>query len=144
MDGVYANLMSVSGSSPSALHADIVNAWRPENATSDHTLDPNGTPIINASPLLSGSLSANLNSNSSRFLTSASYLVLKNINLSYQLPKNIVRKLDLEGITLTATCENLFTKTARKGMNPQQSFSGSQSNYLVTPRVFSFGLNVKF
>jgi hypothetical protein len=28
-------------------------------------------------------------------------------------------------------------------LNPQQSFSGSQGNYLVTPRVFSVGLNVK-
>ena len=144
MDGVYANLMSVSGSSPSALHQDVMNSWRAENATTEHAVDPNGTPILNATPLLAGSLTANLNSTSSRFLTSASYLILKNINLSYQLPKNLVRKIDLDGITLTATCENLFTKTARKGMNPQQSFGGTQANYLVTPRVFSVGVNVKF
>jgi len=144
MDGVYNNLMSISGSSPSALHKDLLGAWRAENATADHAVKTDGIPVINASPLLGSSLTANLNATSSRFLTSASYLILKNINLSYQLPKSWVRKIDLEGITLTATCENLFTVTSRKGMNPQQSFSGSQANYLVTPRVFSFGLNVKF
>jgi len=144
MDGVYSSLMSISGTAPSNLHKDLLGAWRAEDATADHTVNPNGIPVINGSPLLGKSLSANLNSTSSRWLTSASYLILKNINLSYQLPKNLVRKIDLDGITLTATCENLFTKTARKGMNPQQSFSGSQVNYLVTPRVFSFGVNVKF
>ena len=144
MDGVYNNLMSISGSSPSALHKDLLGAWRAEDATADHAVKTDGIPVINASPLLGSSLTANLNATSSRFLTSASYLILKNINLSYQLPKSWVRRIDLEGITLTATCENLFTVTSRKGMNPQQSFSGSQVNYLVTPRVFSFGLNVKF
>ena len=72
------------------------------------------------------------------------YLILKNINLTYQLPKSLVRKIDLDAIALTVACENLFTKTARKGMNPQQNFSGTQSNTFVTPRVFSVGLNVKF
>ncbi len=84
------------------------------------------------------------NATSSRYLTSARYLILKNINLSYKLPKVWVKKLDLEDVGLSLTCENLFTSTARKGMNPQQTFNGTQYNYLVTPRVFSFGLNVKF
>ena len=29
-------------------------------------------------------------------------------------------------------------------MNPQQSFNGYQYNYLVTPRVFTIGVDVKF
>jgi hypothetical protein len=70
-------------------------------------------------------------------------LVMKNITLSYQLPKNWVKKLDLQNVGLSLSCENLFTLTARQGMNPQQSFSGTQSNYLVTPRVFSVGVQIK-
>ncbi|MBR0388579.1 MAG: TonB-dependent receptor, partial [Prevotella sp.] len=89
-------------------------------------------------------LEADLNSTSSRWLTSASYLVLKNINLSYRLPKEWVSKASLEGVLVTLTCENLFTLTARKGMNPQEGYAGTQSNTFVTPRVFSLGVNVKF
>jgi outer membrane receptor protein involved in Fe transport len=100
--------------------------------------------MLNYSPKINSDVTASLNATSSRWLTSASYLILKNINLSYQLPKEWVRKADLEGVTLTLACENLFTKTSRRGMNPQMSYSGTQSNSLVTPRVFSVGLNVRF
>ena len=95
-------------------------------------------------PVIVSGLEADLNSTSSRWLTSASYLILKNINLSYQLPKELVRKAGIENVMLTLTCENLFTLTARKGMNPQQNFAGTQSATFVTPRIFSAGVNIKF
>lgn len=139
-DGVYASLMS-TGSSPSNLHSDIMKAWTsvPEGMTENSVdrLDPNGVPQIN------NTMSSTNNAASSRWLTSADYLVLKNLTLSYNLPKSLLRPIGVEGIALSASCENMFTFTARQGMNPQQSFSGSQSNYLVTPRVFSFGINIK-
>lgn len=139
-DGVYASLMSTS-SSPSNLHSDIMKAWTsvPEGMTENSVdrLDPNGVPQIN------NTMSSTNNAASSRWLTSADYLVLKNLTLSYNLPKSLLRPIGVEGIALSASCENMFTFTARQGMNPQQSFSGSQSNYLVTPRVFSFGINIK-
>lgn len=144
MDTVYSGLLTTSGS-PNALHKDVQNSWRYENRTEENAIDPDGTPVLNSNPVINGgSITANLNSTSSRFLTSASYLVLKNINIAYQLPKAWVHKIDLESVTLSATCENLFTKTARKGMNPQYSFAGTQSNSFTTPRVFTVGLNVKF
>lgn len=139
-DGVYASLMSTS-SSPSNLHSDIMKAWTsvPEGMTENSVdrLDPNGVPQIN------NTMSSTNNAASSRWLASADYLVLKNLTLSYNLPKSLLRPIGVEGIALSASCENMFTFTARQGMNPQQSFSGSQSNYLVTPRVFSFGINIK-
>ena len=144
MDSNYASLMSATGT-PYSLHKEAADGWTYETATAEDAIDPNGIPQLNNAPLIPGTtVEADLNSTSSRWLTSASYLILKNINLSYTLPKTWVRKIDLEGITLSVACENLFTKTARKGMNPQQNFSGTQSNTFVTPRVFTFGLNVKF
>jgi hypothetical protein len=143
MDYNYQSLMSV-GTSPANLHKDVLNAWTYDKATAEDAVDPNGIPMLNYSPKINSDITASLNSTSSRWLTSASYLILKNINLSYQLPKEWVRKADLEGVTVTLACENLFTKTSRQGMNPQMSYSGTQSNYLVTPRVFSVGLNVRF
>ena len=143
LDYNYADLMAV-GTSPKNMHKDILNSWTYNQATATDAVDPNGTPMLNYSPKINSDVTASLYATSSRWLTSASYLILKNINLSYQLPKEWVRKADLEAVTLTLACENLFTKTARQGMNPQMSYSGTQSNYLVTPRVFSFGLNVRF
>ena len=144
MDSNYSSLMSASGT-PYSLHKDVLNGWTVEQATTYDAVDPNGIPQLNNSPVIPGtSIEADLNSTSSRWLTSASYLILKNLNLSYNLPKNLIRKIDLEGVAVTIACENLFTKTARKGMNPQQNFSGTQSNTFVTPRVFTVGLNVKF
>ena len=144
MDSNYSSLMSASGT-PYALHKDAAKGWTVEQATATDAIDPNGIPQLNNAPLIPGtSLAPDLNSTSSRWLTSASYLILKNLNLTYDLPKSLVRKIDLEGIAVTLACENLFTKTARKGMNPQQNFAGTQSNTFVTPRVFSVGLNVKF
>jgi len=144
MDSNYSSLMSASGT-PYSLHAEAADGWTIEKATNYDAVDPNGIPQLNDAALIPGtSVKADLNSTSSRWLTSASYLILKNLNLSYSLPRNLVRKADLEGVTLTLACENLFTKTARKGMNPQQNFSGTQSNTFVTPRVFTVGLNVKF
>lgn len=140
MDSVYQSLMSTS-STPGSYHADILKSWTEAPAgmtgTSPDRILADGIPQINSS------LSSNNNQISSRFLTSSDYLVMKNISLNYQLPKSWVKKLDLQSVSLNATCENLFTLTARQGLNPQQSFSGSQNNMLVTPRVFTVGLNIK-
>lgn len=139
-DGVYASLMS-SSSTPSNYHTDILKSWTaaPESMTETSTdrLDPNGVPQINST------LSSYNNAASSRWLTSRDYLVLKNLNVTYQLPKRWMHYLDLQSVSVSLSCENLFTLTARQGMNPQQSLSGYQYNYLVTPRVFSVGVNVK-
>ena len=137
MDYNYQSLMS-AGSSASSFHSDIMKAWTVDDATEESAIWSGNVPLINYN------LNTNYNTTSSRFLTSASYLVLKNINLTYQLPRAWMRKLDLNSASVSVTCENLFTKTARKGMNPQQTFNGTQYNYLVTPRVFTVGLNVNF
>jgi hypothetical protein len=136
--------MSASGT-PYSLHKDAAKGWTYEQATATDAVDPNGIPQLNNAALIPGtSLQADLNSTSSRWLTSASYLILKNLNLSYSLPKSLVRKIDLESVAVTLACENLFSATSRKGMNPQETYNGTQSNTFVTPRVFSVGLNVKF
>ena len=137
IDYNYQSLMQ-AGSSPSSFHADALKSWTVEDATETSAIWSGDVPVLNYN------LSSQVNASSSRWLTSASYICLKNLNIGYQLPKSLVNKVQLQGVSVNVTCENLFTKTARKGMNPQQTFNGTQYNYLVTPRVFSVGLNVKF
>lgn len=140
-DYSYASLMSMT-SNPSAAHVDILKSWTgvPEGMTEDspNRIDPNGIPVINYE------LSSRNNAQSTRFLTNASYLVIKNISLSYDFPKNLIQKIDLKSLRLNASIENLATFTHRKGMNPQQNFSGTSSDVLVTPRVFTVGVNISF
>lgn len=141
MDGPYQSLMSASSAtSASALHKDALSSWKGVpagmTATSPDRIDPNGIPALNYSQ------SNDNNAVSDRWLTSSSYLVMKNIVLSYRLPKAWVDKCGLGGVSLKAGVENLFTVTSRKGLNPQYSFSGSSNDTYVTARVFNFGVTV--
>lgn len=138
-DYSYASLMSMSGT-PGALHSDILNSWdgAPEGMTetSADRIDPKGTPVIDFTR------SAYNNATSNRFLQDGSYLVVKNISLSYNLPQNLVERMNVSSMHFTASVENLVTFTKLKGMNPQQSFAGSSQNAFVTPRIFTVGINV--
>jgi TonB-linked SusC/RagA family outer membrane protein len=141
-DSAYYNLMSTSSAGADAQHVDILKSWSgvPEGMTetSANRINPNGTPVIDHN------LSAYNNAVSDRWLTSASYLVMKNITLTYNLPKNIVRSWGLTGVAVNAGVENAFTVTARQGLNPQYSFSGSQDATYTTARIFNVGATVKF
>lgn len=140
MDGVYQLLMT-TGTSPGNYHADIMQSWtKAPEGMDEHSPDrirKDGIPQINST------LSSDNNAVSSRWLTSADYLVVKNLTLSYRLPQTWVDHMGLQAVGLNLSCENLWTFTARQGMNPQQSFAGGQGNYLVTPRIFSVGVSVK-
>lgn len=135
IDYSYNSLMN-AGSTPSALHVDILNAWRPENASTG--VDPKGIPTINTA------LASYNNSTSDRHLISSDYLTVKNVTLSYRLPRTVLKPIGLKGVTLSVAGENLAIFTAKKGMNPQQSFSGTNYNAYVPARVITFGLNLNF
>lgn len=142
LDSNYASLMNL-GSVASALHKDLLKSWThaPEGMTADspNRIDHNGIPQLNDL-----NNSKNNASTSSRFLTDASYLVFKNLNISYDFPKKWVNPLKLQNLNLGFSVDNLFTATKRKGMNPQYSWSGGQGAYFVTARVFTFQLTAKF
>lgn len=144
LDSDYQSLMSVS-SYNSNYHVDVLKAWTgvPEGMTADspNRIDPNGIPQNNAAMAQANNMT------SSRFLTNASWLVLKNINISYDLPKSWSNRLQLQNINIGFTADNLFTVAARKGLNPQKTFSGYDSASgasFVTSRVFSFQLTARF
>lgn len=140
-DSNYEGLMTASQAT-GALHKDILLSWNgaPEGMTADSPdrIDPNGVPQFNYARYLYN------NGTSDRWLTSSSYLVFKNLNISYDLPQKWVAPLQMQNINIGMSVDNLFTVTARKGLNPQYTFSGSQANTFVTARVFSFQVTAKF
>lgn len=135
LDYSYQSLMSI-GATPSALHKDVLKSWTPEQAGTG--IDYKGTPALNTTH------STYSNATSDRFLVSSDYFSVKNVTLSYVTPKNIVHKLGLKGLTLSASAENLIILTKLQGMSPQQSWNGLNNNGYVPARVLSFGLNVNF
>lgn len=142
-DGSYASLMSTaSASSASAIHEDVNKSWKsiPAGMTenSANRIDPNGTPALDFHN------SNKNNAMSDRWLVNSSYLVFKNLNLTYDLPKNWVERIGMNNIQLSFGAENLFTLTKRQGLNPQYSYAGGSDDTYVTARVYNFGLNVKF
>ncbi|WP_262278846.1 SusC/RagA family TonB-linked outer membrane protein [Hallella absiana] len=153
-DGTYQSLMSTSSmDSGSALSKDALKSWTAAPAgmteTSANRIDPNGIPVLDFNR------SSYNNYTSDRWLTSASYLIFKNLTLSYNLPKQWMTVLGgaVSGVSVKFSAENLFTVSARKGLNPQYLFTavggsseniGSTQSTYVTSRVFNLGLSIDF
>lgn len=78
-----------------------------------------------------------------RFMYDKSNISLKNIALTYNLPKELYKKLNVNGISLAASISNLYTwykdggKSGRNGIE-EYRYSFPQS------RTVSFSLDVKF
>lgn len=133
-DSGYANLMNnpySSGGKGTNIHADILNAWTPDNTTSDIPRFFYGDQYAN--------------SNSSRFLTDASYFSIENINFGYTLPASLTRKMFLQKLRVYFACENVWVWSKRQGLDPRQSFTGGNNNTYYAPiRSISGGLSVTF
>lgn len=125
-DGLYASLMSVSNYG-GASHKDILNRWQK-------------TGDVTNIPRMDAGRSVDFNAASNRWLTDGSFLNLRNINLSYTLPKSLVSKATMSGATIFVTAENVFFMSKRVGMNNQQAFTGVTSNAYPPARIISFGL----
>lgn len=135
LDYSYRSLMAI-GATPSALHADLLKSWMPEQATTG--IDPKGTPALNTSH------SSYSNATSSRFLISSDYFNIKNITLSYSIPGAILSRFGLKSLVLSTSVENLVMLSKLQGLNPQQSWNGINNNGYVPARIFTFGANINF
>jgi TonB-linked SusC/RagA family outer membrane protein len=128
-DNSYSALMHSGQNNGYSWHTDILERWTPDNRET-------GVPILNGT--LDG---ANV---STRFLTDASYLVLKNASVGYHLPGSWIAKTGARGINLYVAGNNLAMLTKRKGLVPAQNFSGNTGNDYVPVRTLSAGINIQF
>lgn len=83
----------------------------------------------------------------------ADYFSLRNVNIGYRLPKDLVSKIGLGGVRVYASGQNLFyiTKGEYTGFNPEYidndnspTSYGSQRAGSPLFRTMTFGLNVDF
>ena len=88
--------------------------------------------------------------NSDKWLENANYFRCENISIGYTFPRTMLKFADLR---LTLSCQNLFTITNYKGMDPAgASFSenyvdrdnGLDMGAYPNPRTFTFGVRMNF
>ena len=111
-------------------HKDIYNAWTPENTNTD-------VPRMNAQDKYT-------NSTSDRWLTSSNYLSLNNITIGYTLPSDIVRKIAIERLRVYFTADNVGIISARKGLDPRQSYTSATTAIYTPIRTISGGISLTF
>lgn len=82
------------------------------------------------------------NGASSRFLESGNYLALREITLSYTLPRTLIGKIGMQAASVYVTGQNLFYITKYSGTNPEPK-SIDYGTY-PTPKTLLFGLSLTF
>ena len=80
----------------------------------------------------------------SRLLEDASFLRLKNLMLSYSLPKNLLKKTGfIRGLRVYAQGQNLLTFTNFSGLDPEGTTNLYAAQYPMS-RQYTFGLDLMF
>lgn len=110
-----------------------LDRWTPENPNARY-------PRVSA-----GSNSYNERT-STFWLKSSSYLRLKNIELSYTLPKSWTSHIHINGIKVFANGYNLITISGIKDRDPELLgfTNGTATGLIPNTRAYNFGINIQF
>lgn len=131
LDNGYSGMMH-SGTYGRSWHPDILKAWKQPGDITDVPRLQNGDQTL-------------VQTQSSRFITDASFWAIRNANLGYNFNSAMLNKLGLSSLRVSVTGENLFLKSKRVGLDPQFNLAGTGSgNDFVPGRIFSLGLNLSF
>lgn len=108
----------------------VTDAWTPEKGNSAKA------------PAVSFTNKVNNYMDSDLWLRDASYIRLKNVEIGYTLPKQVLAKMHIQQLRVFATGYNLLTLDKLKVIDPE-SKTGSDSMYPVV-MVFNVGLKLGF
>lgn len=126
-DGLYATAMDYNYYSQTWNQAALRRWQKPGDVTDVPRIEIAGTNITN-----------------DRFLINASYFAIKNITLSYSLPKALVSKARLQGVRVFGSFDNVALWSHLNGMDPQYNFSGS-TDFSYTPnKTLQVGFELNF
>ena len=80
---------------------------------------------------------------SDRYIEDGSYLKIKNINLSYTLPKAVFGQ-NFNSVKIFVSAQNLVTWTKYSGFDPEVPVNGIDNGTYPITRTVSLGLNIGF
>lgn len=117
---------------------DALNRWKKQGDVTNYPRAIRNDPMGNE-----------YNRVSNRWVEDGSYIKLKNITFSYNIPAHIISKFKISGLKLYATGENLITWTHYTGYDPDvSSYNGLQigvdDGSYPQSRTLILGLNVEF
>ena len=107
-DGNYQMLMWTQSSPGQAWHKDALKAWTPTNTNTDVPRLDGDTQVAQSAV--------------DRFFISSNYLSVNNVTLGYTLPAKWTKKINIASFRVYVAGENLAVLTARKGVDPRNSF----------------------
>lgn len=129
-DSNYAALMS-SYTQGGAWSTDILNRWTTPGQITD-------VPAINSATY------TNSNAASTRWLVDSDYITLRQATIGYDFATENLTPYGINSLKLMVSGENLWSKTARKGLEPAQTFNGTTSNRYTPARIITIGFNISF
>jgi len=110
----------------------VLNRWRKEG------------DITNVPRMDAGTASSYINAASSRWLIDQSYFNIRSATLACNIPKHLLRQIDMKDISVYLSGENLKLFSKRKGYNPQERIDSQVTNTYSFSRIYSIGLNINF
>lgn len=81
---------------------------------------------------------------STRWMYDGDYLRIKNITLAYNLPKNIVGRMNLENLRIYGSAVNLFTFHDVDYWDPERGVDGTGFGIYPLTKKFMFGVELSF
>lgn len=131
------------------LHANVytehLDYWRPEDTTNPLGANTDGY-FPNAYLSFTGDNNKNYRYATTRYLQNGAYLRLKNVQIGYTIPKEVLNKANIKNARIYLSGENLLTFTDLMIYDPE-AFSGRDGRvgdqYPIS-KVISLGLNLNF
>ncbi len=88
---------------------------------------------------------------SSRYIEDGSFLKLKSIKFTYNLPDKYSQKLNISNLSMFILAQNIYTCTNYRGLDPEVNYAGadvirSGVEFFTYPpaKIYSVGLSLKF
>lgn len=125
-----------SGSSASYM---LSNRWHREDP-----YDPTSKWIPGTYPAIRNGGLANNNQVNDFWLTNVSYFRLKNMELGYNIPKNLVKKLGISNLRVYVNGTNLFSFDNTKSLEIDPEISSTSGLVYPQQKLVNFGFNLTF
>ncbi len=121
------------------VHVDLLDAWTPENTDSNIPMR-----MLGGTDFGNWTIGGSEGQYSDFSLFNADYFNLKTVNFGYTLSNTLAQKLYLGGLRVYVAAENIFFKSAKKGLDPRQVIDGTTINPFNYPqtKAISFGINI--